>query len=44
MAWQTKLKYAEHHCTVIERVINAFPPAWLLSPYTDEIFDSLAYK
>ena len=31
----------EHHRTVIERMVNAFPPAWLLPPSTGEIFDSL---
>jgi hypothetical protein len=43
MAWQAKPKYAEHHRAVIERIINAFPPVWLLLPYTGEIFNSLEY-
>src|SRR2546423_912470 len=41
MAWQAKPGCVEHHRTVIERMVNAFPPAWLLPPSTGEIFDSL---
>jgi MULE transposase domain len=43
MAWQAKPEYAEHHRAVIERMVNAFPPEWLLPPYTGEIFNSLEY-
>ena len=43
MAWQAKPGCAEHHRTVIERMVNAFPPAWLLPPCTGEIFDSLEH-
>jgi len=43
MAWQAKPGCAEHNRTVIERMVNAFPPAWLLPPCTGEIFDSLEH-
>ena len=41
MVWQAKPGCAEHHYTVIEYIINVFPPTWLLPPCTGEIFDSL---
>jgi hypothetical protein len=43
MPWQAKPGCAEHHRTVIERMVNAFPPAWLLPPCTSEIFVSLEH-
>jgi hypothetical protein len=40
MPWQAKPGCAKHHIAVIERLINFFPPAWLLPPQTGEIFAS----
>jgi hypothetical protein len=41
MSWQTKSGFAEHHRPVIERIINAFPVAWLLPPQSGELFIDL---
>ena len=43
MAWQAKPRCVEHHRIIIKRIVNAFPPAWLLLSYTGEIFNSLEY-
>ena len=41
MPWQAKPGCADHHRPVVERVVNKFPPAWLLPPESGEVFDSL---
>jgi hypothetical protein len=40
MPWQAKPGCAKHHIAAIERLVNSFPPAWLLPPQTGEIFAS----
>jgi hypothetical protein len=37
-AWQAKPGCVEHHHTAVERMVNAFPPAWFLPPCAGEIF------
>jgi len=43
MSWQAKPGCAEHHRSVVERIVNLFPPAWLLPPQTGEIFNDLEH-
>jgi hypothetical protein len=40
MPWHAKPGCAKHHIAAIERLVNCFPPAWLLPPQTGEIFAS----
>ena len=34
---------AEHHVAVLERLVNSFPPEWLLPPQSGEIFENLEH-
>ena len=43
MAWQAKPGCAEYYRAIIERIVNVFPPVWLLPFYIGEIFDNLEY-
>jgi hypothetical protein len=41
MTWVAKAGCAEHHVAVLERLVNSFPPEWLLPPQSGEIFENL---
>jgi hypothetical protein len=41
MPWQAKPGCPEHHRAAVERTVNLLPPAWLLTPQSGEIFNSL---
>ena len=41
MLWQAKVGCAEHHRAAVERIVNTYPPAWLLRPQSGELFDNL---
>jgi hypothetical protein len=41
MPWYAKPGCAEHHRAAVERMVNALPPSYLLSPCSGEIFESL---
>ena len=41
MLWQAKFGCAEHHRAAVERIVNAYPPAWLLPPQSGELFNNL---
>ena len=43
IAWFAKAGCAEHHIAVIERLVNSFPPEWLLLPQSGEILENLEY-
>ena len=43
MPWQAKPGCAEYHRPVVERIVNFFPPAWLLPPQTGKIFNDLEH-
>jgi hypothetical protein len=43
MAWLAKADCAEYHVAVIERLVNSFPPEWLLPPQSGEIFENLEH-
>jgi hypothetical protein len=38
-----KVGYAEYHRAVVERIVNAYLPAWLLRPQSGEFFNNLDY-
>ena len=40
MPWHAKPGCAKHHVAALERLVNSFPPGWLLPPNTGEIFAS----
>ena len=40
-AWRAKPRCPKHLVAVLERAVNALPPAWLLQPITGEVFDSI---
>src|SRR5947208_3147411 len=42
-AWRAKPRCPKHLVAVLERAVNALPPAWLLQPTTGEIFDSIEH-
>ena len=42
-AWRAKPRCPKHLVAVLERAVNALPPAWLLPPATGELFDSIEY-
>ena len=42
-AWRAKPRCPKHLVAVLERAVNALPPAWLLQPTTGEVFDSIEY-
>jgi hypothetical protein len=41
MSWQAKSGCAKHHRAAVERIVNAFPPSYLLPPCSGEIFENL---
>jgi hypothetical protein len=41
MSWQAKSGCAKHHRAAVERMVNAFPPSYLLPPCSGEIFENL---
>jgi hypothetical protein len=43
MPWQAKSGCPEHHRAAVERMVNALPPSYLLSPCSGELFDSLEH-
>src|SRR5436309_9414673 len=43
MTWVAKVGCAEDHIAILERLINSFPPEWLLPPQSGEIFENLEY-
>lgn len=43
MTWLAKAGCAEHHVAVLERLVNSFPPEWLLPPQSGEIFENLEH-
>src|SRR5438046_10753870 len=42
-AWRAKPRCPKHLVAVLERAVNALPPAWLLQPTTGEVFDSIEH-
>ena len=42
-AWRAKPRCPKHLIAVLERAVNALPPAWLLQPTTGEVFDSIKH-
>ena len=40
MPWHAKLGCTKYHVAALERLVNSFPPAWLLPLNTGEIFAS----
>ena len=42
-AWRAKPGCPKHLIAVLERAVNALPPAWLLQPTTGEVFDSIEH-
>ena len=40
MPWHAKSGCAKHHVAALERLVNSFPPDWLLQPNMSEIFAS----
>src|SRR5438046_9559100 len=42
-AWRAKPGCPKHLVAVLERAVNALPPAWLLQPTTGEVFDSIEH-
>src|SRR5436853_5358937 len=42
-AWRAKPRCPKHLIAVLERAVNALPPAWLLQPTTGEVFDSIEH-
>src|SRR6266480_3333126 len=43
MTWIAKASCAEHHVAILKHLINSFPPEWLLSPQSSEIFKNLEH-
>src|SRR5436305_11575572 len=43
MTWVAKVGCAEHHIAILERLVNSFPPEWLLPPQSGEIFENLEH-
>ena len=41
MYWHAKLGCLAHYRAVVERIINTYPPSYLIPPASGEIFDSL---
>src|SRR5438045_5648562 len=41
--WRAKPRCPKHLVAVLERAVNALPPAWLLQPTTGEVFDSIEH-
>lgn len=41
MLWKAKVGCVEHHHAAVERIVNAYPPAWPLRPQSGELFDNL---
>ena len=42
-AWRAKPGCPKHLVAVLERAVNALPPAWLLQPTTGDVFDSIEH-
>ena len=42
-AWRAKPRCLKYLVAVLERAVNALPPAWLLPPATGELFDSIEH-
>ena len=42
-AWRAKPRCPQHLIAVLERAVNALPPAWLFQPVTGEVFDSIEH-
>ncbi len=42
-AWRAKPGCPKYLVAVLERAVNALPPAWLLQPTTGEVFDNIDY-
>jgi hypothetical protein len=40
MPWHAKPGCSKHHVAALERLVNSFPPGWLLPPNTGKIFAS----
>ena len=41
MYWHAKPGCPAHHRAAVERIVNAYPPSYLVPPASGEIFDSL---
>jgi len=41
--WRAKPRCPKHLVAMLERAMNALPPAWLLQPATGEVFDSIKH-
>jgi len=41
LAWQAKPRCPRHLVGILERAVNALPPAWLVARVTGEVFDSI---
>ena len=41
--WRAKPRCPKHLVAILERAVNALPPAWLLQPTTGEVFDSIEH-
>ena len=41
--WRAKPRCPKHLVAILERIVNALPPAWLLQPATGEVFDSIEH-
>ena len=43
MTWLAKVGCVKHHVAVLERLVNSFPPEWLLLSQSGEIFENLEH-
>ena len=41
--WRAKPRCPKYFVAILERAVNALPPAWLLQPTTGDVFDSIEH-